>query len=93
MMNAKTALDRLADIIDDMTLDLESANSDNEDLRKQIDEQTLIIENLENEVRFLCLQLFQASISIPLEGHCVDINPFVPNGDSARGKYEYSELW
>lgn len=92
-MNAKTALDRLADIIDDMTLDLESANSDNEDLRKQIDEQTLIIENLENEVRFLCLQLFQASISIPLEGHCVDINPFVPNGDSARGKYEYSELW
>lgn len=92
-MNAKTALDRLADIIDDMTLDLESANSDNEDLRKQIDEQTLIIENLENEVRFLCLQLFQASISIPLEGHCVDINPFVPNEDSARGKYEYSELW
>ena len=82
-------IEKLADELDYVEMDLESAAEENSDYEFRLSEKEEEAERLEAELQFLCQLLYDANVSVPLEGHFADINPFVPAKDPHKGHYEY----
>ncbi len=82
-------IEKLADELDYVEMDLESAATENSDYEFRLSEKEEEVEHLEAELRLLFQLLYDANVSIPLEGHFADINPYVSTKDPCKGQYEY----
>lgn len=82
-------IEKLADELDYVEMDLESAEAESSDYEFRLSEKEQEVELLEAELQLLCQLLYDANVSVPLEGHFVDINPYVSTKDPCKGQYEY----
>lgn len=81
-------IEKLADELDYVEMDLESAAEESSDYEFRLGEKEDEVDRLEAELRFLCQLLYDANVSIPLEGHFADINLYVSTKDPRKGQYE-----
>ncbi len=82
-------IDKLSDELDYVEIDLQSVEQESSDYEFQLNEKEEEVERLEAELHFICQLLSDANVPVPLEGHFVDINPFVSSKDPNKGHYDY----
>jgi len=88
-------LEKLDDALDDVEIEIETANDEVEtangerdDYALQLEEARGELDKMAEELKLLCQLLFDAKIDLPRDRHFVDINPYVSKADPYRGMYE-----
>ncbi len=73
----------------DVESDLEIAIDERNDYEFLLSEKSEELESMENEIRLLCKLFFDSNVTLPLDGHYIDLNPYVHPNDPFKGKYDF----
>lgn len=82
-------MEKLEDALQDVEIDLDSAVEERDDYEFRLAEKTEELELMEEELRLLCKLIYDSKMAMPLDGHFMDINPYVSPNDPFKGEYEY----
>ncbi len=82
-------IEKLEDALQDVEIDLGSAVEERNDYELRLAEKTEELELMEAELRLLCKLIYDSKLAMPMDGHFMDINPYVSPNDPFKGEYEY----
>ena len=82
-------IEKLEDALQDVEIDLGSAVEERNDYELRLAEMTEELELMEAELRLLCKLIYDSKLAMPMDGHFMDINPYVSPNDPFKGEYEY----
>ncbi len=82
-------IEKLEDALQDVEIDLGSAVEERNDYELRLAEKAEELELMEAELRLLCKLIYDSKLAMPMDGHFMDINPYVSPNDPFKGEYEY----
>ena len=82
-------IEKLEDALQDVEIDLGSAVEERNDYELRLAEKTEELELMEAELRLLCKLIYDSKLAMLMDGHFMDINPYVSPNDPFKGEYEY----
>ena len=82
-------IEKLEDALQVVEIDLGSAVEERNDYELRLAEKTEELELMEAELRLLCKLIYDSKLAMPMDGHFMDINPYVSPNDPFKGEYEY----
>ncbi len=82
-------MEKLEDALLDVEIDLDSAIGERDDYEFRIAEKTEELELMQEELRLLCKLIYDSKLAMPMDGHFMDINPYVSSDDPFKGEYGY----
>ena len=82
-------IEKLEDALQDVEIDLGSAVEERNDYELRLAEKTEELELMEAGLRLLCKLIYDSKLAMLMDGHFMDINPYVSPNDPFKGEYEY----